>query len=340
MSDLDLGVYEEAFRSIDAPALITDTDLLIRDVNEAGLSFTGYESDELLGSSATLIAGDEEIYAEIVETVLEGTVWSGDFELRTKDGNGVFGRGSVAPLVLDGETRGYVAIFIDTTKQRRYENTAEVLNRLLRHDLRNELNVAYGNLQNAQSRIDDDETAAYLDQVNGALTRLIGKSERAHNLGELLEGSYEAENHLVRLDYVLHEAVVEAIETFDGAEFRFEAFPAVRVVADDLLATVFTVVLENSVVHNDASAPVVDIEVEEREEDVIVRVRDNGPGIREGEEDLIFGREERDQLHHGSGISLFFADNVIKSYDGDIRVDTDETEGATVEIRLDKARSD
>ncbi|WP_303650213.1 sensor histidine kinase [Halalkalicoccus sp. NIPERK01] len=333
-------MYAEAFRSIDAPALITGADLVIRDVNEAGLSFTGYEYEEFVGRSATIVSGDEGTYADIVETVLDGAAWSGDFELRTKEGEGVFGRGSVAPIVLDGETRGYVAVFIDTTKQRRYENTAEVLNRLLRHDLRNELNVAYGNLQNAQSRIDDDEVSAYLDRVNEALTRLIGKSERAHSLGELLENSYEAENHLVRLDYVLHEAMVETIEAFDDAQFRFEEFPPVRVVADDLLTTVFTVVLENAVVHNDAPTPIVEVEVEERDGDVTVRVVDNGPGIREGEEDLIFGREERDQLHHGSGISLFFADNVIKSYDGDIRVDTDREEGAAFEIGLNKAPSD
>ncbi len=339
MADVDLGVYEAAFRSVDIPALIVDTDLVIRDVNGAGLSFTGYEYGEFVGRSATLIVGDEETYAEIVETVLAGAAWSGDVELRTKDGEGVFGRGSVAPVVLDGETRGYVAIFIDTTKQRRYENTASVLNRLLRHDLRNELNVAYGTLQTVQSSVDDD-VAASLDGGDDALARLIAKSQRAHDLGELLEGSYQAENRLVRLNYVLDEAVVETIETFDDVEFRFEEFPAVRVVADHLLTTVVEVVLENGVVHNDSRTPVVEIGVEERDEDVIVRVRDNGPGIRAGEEDLIFGREERDQLHHGSGISLFFADNVIRSYGGDIRVAVDETEGATFEIRLDKAPSD
>lgn len=337
MSDFDLGVYEKAFRSIDTPVLITDTDLIIRDVNEAGLAFAGYQYEELVGQSATRIAADEEIYTELVETILDGAAWSGDFELRTKEDEGVFGRGSVAPVSLDGETRGYVAIFIDTTKQRRYENTAEVLNRLLRHDLRNELNVAYGNLQNAQSRIDDETIADYLDQVHGALTRLISKSERAHNLGELLEGTYEASNHLVRLDYVLHEALVETIEAFDEAKFRFETFPEVQVVADNLLATVFTAVLENGVVHNNATTPVVDIEVEEHETEVVVTIVDNGPGVPQEQEDLIFGREELDQLHHGRGISLFFADNVIDSYKGDIWVEPEQTDGATFKIRLDKA---
>lgn len=337
MTDFDPVVYERAFRSIDAPALLTDTDLVIQDVNEAGLSFTGYEYDEFVGQPATVLVDDEDVYADIVETILDGAAWSGDFELRTKDDTGVFGRGSVASISIDGEVRGYVAIFIDTTKQRHYENTAEVLNRLLRHDLRNELNVAYGNLQNAQSRIGDEAASDYLDQVHDALTRLIGKSERAHNLGELLEGSYDAANSLVRLDYALHEALVGPIETFDEAEFRFETFPGTEVVADHLLTTVFGAVLENAVVHNDAATPVVDVEVEEHMENVVVSVIDNGPGVPEGQADLIFGREERDQLHHGSGISLFFADNVIKSYGGDIWVETDRADGAAFRIRLHKS---
>lgn len=332
-------MYVKAFESIDVPALITDTDLVIRDVNGAGLAFTGYDYAEFVGQMATVISGDEEVYAEIVATVAENEAWSGDFELRTKAGDTVFGRGSVAPVSLDGAVRGYVAIFIDTTKQRRYENTTAVLNRLLRHDLRNDLNVAYGNLQTAQSRIDDGAVSDDLNRVTVALTRIIHKSERAHNLGELLEQSSESTDQLIRLDDVLHDALVDAIETFDEAQFRFGTFPAVQVVADHRLTTVVTAILENAVVHNDETPPIVDITVEERGEDVIVSVIDNGPGIPDGQEDLIFGREERDQLHHGSGISLFFADNVVKSYGGDIRVDTDRTDGATLEIRLNGASS-
>lgn len=336
MTDFDVRVYESAFRSIDTPALITDTGLVIRDVNEAGLAFTGYEYEEFVGQSATIISEDEEIYAEIVETILADEAWSGDFELRTKGGDTVFGQGSVAPVVLDGETKGYVAVFIDTTRQRRYENAMEVLNRLLRHDLRNDLNVAYGHLQNAQSQADDEDVSDALEQVEVALTRVINRSERARNLGTLLEQAHELDNRPVRLDQVLHEALIEAINRFEDAQFRFETFPEIHVVADHLLRTVFSAVLENAVVHNDAESPTVAVDVEEREEDVVVRVTDNGPGVPEGTADLIFGREELDQLHHGSGISLFFADTVVKSYNGDIDVDTDRSEGAEFRIRLNK----
>lgn len=335
MADVPLAVYERAFRSIDTPALIADAGLVVRDVNEAGLAFTGYEYDELVGRSATVVSGDAEIYAEIVETIVH-EAWSGDFELRTKEGDRVFGRGSVAPVTIGDERQGYVAIFIDTTKQRRYENAAEVLNRILRHDLRNDLNVAYGNLESAQLRIDDEATLEYLDRVRSALTSVIDKSERAHDLNELLEGSFEVENSLVRLDYAIDEALIDATRSFEGAEFRSPNVPSVRVVADHLLSTVLTLVLENGVVHNDADRPVVEIDVREREESVLVCVTDNGPGIPAGQEDLIFGREETDQLHHGSGIDLFFADKVIESYGGEIRVDTERSEGATFEIRLRK----
>jgi signal transduction histidine kinase len=212
----------------------------------------------------------------------------------------------------------------------------DVLNRLLRHDLRNDLNVAYGNLQNAQSRVDDEDVSEHLEQVEDALARVINRSERARSLGELLEQAYELDNRPVRLDQVLHETLVEAINRFEDARFRFETFPETRVVADHLLKTVFTAVLENAVIHNDAELPTVDVTVEERAEDVVVRIVDNGPGVPEGAVDLIFGREELDQLHYGSGISLFFADAVVRSYNGDIDVDADRSEGAEFRIRLNK----
>lgn len=333
---LDDAIYRGAFERIDTPAFIADTDFVIREMNEAGLAFTGYEYDEVVGEFATAVAADEETYAEVVDTLVNGGTWSGDFELQTKGGRTVIGQGSAAPIALDGEIQGFVAVFIDKTKQREYQNTAEVLNRLLRHDLRNDLNALYGYVQQIQLRIEDESAEDYLEKTKEKLSQIMSKSERARELRRHLEDTYEASNRPVRLDHALHDALVETINRFDGAEFYFEDFPETHVVADQLLSTVLESVIENAVVHNDKDTPVVEIEVDERDGDVVVAVSDNGPGIPDGQEDLIFGREEIDQLHHGSGVSLFFTDNVIRSYYGEIWVEDNEPEGATFKIRLDR----
>ncbi|MFC6904581.1 PAS domain-containing sensor histidine kinase [Halalkalicoccus tibetensis] len=332
MSGPDLELYESAFREIDAPALIVDTDLVVRDVNEAGLAFTGYDYDELVGQPATVISGDLETYAEIVETIAE-EAWSGDYELRTKEGAIVYGSGSVAPLIVDGWRRGYVAIFIDTTKQRRYENAAEVLNRILRHDLRNDLNVATGSLESARARIDDEETLDLLETAEAALGRVSAESDRAHDLVDHLEGSSEAENRPVRLDYALDEALIDATRSFEGVRFASSAVPSLRVVADHLLAPVFTAVLENTVEQSDRERPAVEVSVEEREASVLVTVADVGPEGTMDRGDRVLDHEGA-ELHQGSGIGLFFADSVIESYGGEIRVGTGPDGAAIVEVRL------
>lgn len=334
-SAFNVGAYKSAFRHIGVPALITDTDFVIRDINAAGTEFTGYAYNELVGKPATAIAGDEEIYAEIVQTIMNDQVWSGGFELQTKDRRLVFGEGSAAPVFVNGEKKGYVAIFIGT-KRKKYENTTEVLNRLLRHDLRNDMNVLYGYLQLAESLIDNDTVSDYLIEAREQAIEIINKSERARDLKTVLEKSYEMSNQPVRLDYALNEAIVRTTDEYNNADFQFTDCPAIHVVADDFLPTAFESVIENAVVHNDKETPKIEIAHEERETDVLVRIRDNGPGVPEESEEMIFGRAEESQLHHGTGISLFFTNNVIEHYNGDIWIEQNQSEGSTFVIRLNK----
>lgn len=330
-------VYRQAFRSTGAPALIADPDFVIRDVNDSGLEFLGYRPGELVGRSAAEISGDDGIYADIVDHLSRGETWNGRFVARTCDGEKVYGRGSAAPLLVDGDVEGVVAIFVDTTKQQQYENAAEVLNRLLRHDLRNELNVMYGHIQRAQSASSKEEAAGSLREAQKLILEIVRKSERARDLRDLLERSYAATNRPVRLDIVLNNAMVEVMREYPDATFRFEMFPEVVVSADDLLSTAVEAVLENAVTHNDADDPVVEVDVEVREDHVVLAIADNGPGVPESQRDLIFGREEYDQLHHGTGISLFFADSVFDSYGGDVWVEDNDPRGAVFKIRLERA---
>lgn len=327
---------EAAFRNIGVPSFILDTDFIIRDANNAALEFTNYPYNKLIDERITLIADNLDVVRDVVNTVRQNETWTGDLELTTKTDKTVYGEGSVAPILVEEEKQGYVAVFIDTTKRRQYQNAAEVLNRLLRHDLRNELQALYGSLQLAAREIENDPAAYRLETAKKHVMAILNKSERARNLRTHLERTYEAANRPIRLDHAINEALVDPLQEFDEAEILFEPCPELHVVADDLLPTVLQTVIENAVVHNDKETPVVEIVVEEWDSEVIIVVGDNGPGIPDENKDMIFGREEKDQLHHGNGISLFFADTVIESYDGDIWVEDNDPEGSRFKIRLRK----
>lgn len=335
-SGLDEEVYRRAFRSTETPALIADSEFVIRDVNRGGLDFLGYELEELVGRPMTVISGDDDVSDEMLDCLRRGEKWRGQFAVETRTGRNVYGTGSASPIVVDGETEGIIAIFVDTTKQRQYENTSEVLNRLLRHDLRNELNIMYGHVQRAQSATESADADESLERARDKIVDIVHKTERARDLRDLLEKSYSASNRPVRLDIVLNNKMVEVMHEFNEAEYDFEVFPEVAVVADDLLPAAVEAVLENAVTHNDQETPRVEVSVDVTDSEAIVSVADNGPGVPEAQRELIFGREEFDQLHHGTGISLFFADSVLSSYNGDIWVEDNDPRGAVFNVRLER----
>ena len=333
---MDERIYREIFHTVDIPALITDENYLITDINESGLEFTGYREEEILGEHVAKVAVNQEKIAEILDVVSDGEPWSGDFRVRTKSGDEVYGRGSAAPFEVSGQV-GFFAMFVDLTKQRHYENTVKVLNRVLRHDLRNKLTVLYGRLHNISRENLDESDLEDLQTGINISQGIIKISERARDLQKLLRNSFEAENQPVRVDYAINEAFSRVINTYDHATFRLDGKREVTVIADELLPNALEEIFENAVVHNDKETPKVTVNVAEQDEKVLISIADNGPGIPESRRDVIFGREERDQLHHGSGIGLFFVDNVVSSYGGDIWVEDSDFEGAVFKIRLEKA---
>lgn len=328
-------MYRRAFKHTATPALITDESLAIREVNDSGLEFVGYDLEELEGRSPAAISADDSIYGDIVEHLHRGESWQGTFKLLTADGDVVYGQGSTSAIEYDGAVHGYIAVFTDTTKERRYRDASEVLGRLLRHDLRNELNLLYGHILRAEDRIEDPEARESLRQAKDGLAGLSQKADRARHLREGLERSWNSDREPIRLDLLLQDCIIDIDTQYPGVVFDYDPFPAVRVAADDLLLVVIEALLDNAVDHNDAETPRISVGIETDEETVTLRVSDNGPGVPAGQEDLVFGREEVDPLHHGTGISLFFADTVVSSYGGEIWcANTGSDEGATFCLSL------
>ncbi|MFB6193903.1 MAG: ATP-binding protein [Halobaculum sp.] len=408
--EVEADVYRRAFESVGMPAMLMDEAFRIRAVNDAGVAFTGYDREALLGRETVSILADDATAVAIGERLLAGKSWNGDVRVRTADGRIVHGQGSAAPLdptvgtdggsvtdpsrlggvtdrssvhaagpdatdatddagggpatdaldaagAADGprtdaadrsdaaddtgdagaETKRrprYVAAFVDARQKRQYENAAEVLDRLLRHDLRNGLNLVYGYVQQARSRTNDPVARDRLADAREELSEILDKGERARDLRSLLDRAYEESTYPVRVDQVIAETVRKLDGVYPDALVETASLPAVRVEADDLLSEVLEGVIENGIVHDDGD-PHVRVGVERTETTAVVSVADSGPGIPESRADEVFGRGQTDALHHGDGLSLFFADSVVRSYDGRIWFENHD-DGTVFKIELSR----
>ncbi|WP_200798677.1 ATP-binding protein [Halosegnis longus] len=110
----------------------------------------------------------------------------------------------------------------------------------------------------------------------------------------------------------------------------------VTVLADEMLASVFRNLLKNAIQHNDKPVPEVHVAVEERPEEVVVSIADNGPGVADAHKETIFGKGEKGLGSSGTGIGLYLVNMLVDRYGGEIQVTDNDPEGAVFRLTLPK----
>ncbi|MBW7452769.1 sensor histidine kinase [Paenibacillus sepulcri] len=108
-------------------------------------------------------------------------------------------------------------------------------------------------------------------------------------------------------------------------------------VDDILIRRAVANIIYNSIVHNDEAVQI-QVSVETSGSDAIIRVEDNGKGIKEEEIERIFDRYYRGtntgELHKGSGLGMAITNDIIVAHKGKIQVSSAPHQGTRIEIRL------
>ncbi|WP_193767676.1 histidine kinase N-terminal 7TM domain-containing protein [Halorientalis pallida] len=266
-----------------------------------------------------------------------------DATIRTDAGRRTF---KVTSTDLDdgtGAHLGYTLVFQDITAERRREQRLAVLNRVLRHNLRNDLTVVDMNLDAAADRADAD-VAELLDPAREKTQGLVSLSEKARSFERVVEDDTES---LVAVQDVVGEVVTELREEFSDATVEIAGTDAALLrINPALLRVVVRNLVENALEHGrigeDAAAsdggedtapdPDVTVSVTTDDDAVTVTVSDRGPGVPDHELAVIEDGDETD-LEHGSGLGLWLITWSVDAAGGDVTFDVTET-GTTATVRF------
>lgn len=281
-------------------------------------------------------------FNEIIDSLSNNEAWAGSFELAAQYDRSVYGHGTATPIVRDGEPIAYTGFWVDLSDQRRYEYTLRILNRVLRHNLRNDANVILGYIDSVRDEIDDPHLVSHLETASAKMRTVVSQAETARDLESLITEKVKTANEPVQIDTLLDQTVTKFQSQFPESDISFthSAERDVFALADEAIEKVFAAVVENAVEHNDKETPEVDIWIEAADNHVTIYIGDNGPGVPESRRDQVFGRAEKNQVHHGQGLSLFFIDQMIEKYRGRIWIEDNEPEGAVSIIELLKPETD
>lgn len=236
-----------------------------------------------------------------------------------------------------GKPVGHAIVLREETELKEHQQRLSVTNRVLRHNLRNELNIVLG-VADQLERADLDERASEsLDRLQAAASRLSDVSEKARHIQASLQIDQES---LLAIDLITTvEATVEQYrQEFPDAEIRYDGPDRlfVRAAGRETLKTVVENVVENALEHNDSENPTVEITVTEHGDEARLTVADNGPGIP-SEEVEILDKTVESQLEHGSSLGLWLTHWLVTAMDGGIEFEANDPRGSVVTVELQTA---
>ncbi|PSQ44638.1 histidine kinase [Halobacteriales archaeon SW_7_68_16] len=225
-----------------------------------------------------------------------------------------------------GRTVGYTLVWQDVTDAVRRERRLDVLNRVLRHNLRNDMTIVAGFAESAAADTADDGTVTtMLDTVVDTADRLVSLGETAREIETVLDGDPTPEP--VDVGEMMAWIGERARETDPEATVCVTCPDVTCPLDGETFEAVCMEIIENAVVHG-GPRPTVEIEVTAGEGGVTVRVDDDGPGVPDRE--LVPIRQgEETALEHGSGLGLWLVRWGMDRLGGDLDFETGE-DGTTV----------
>jgi PAS domain S-box-containing protein len=334
----ELETFEEIAERIDDPVMLQDLDGRFQVVNAALAEYAGSSKEALVGQDefAFMDAPTARTIREMKERALSderAVEYEVSPELPGTDSRS-FSTLRYPHYDEDGELDGTVAICRDVTDLKERERQLRVIDRVLRHNLHNDMNVIKGIAQTIVSST-DGAIASHARTIVDTSDELLDTVDKEREITNYLSRNHRTER--VEMVSVLG-TVVERMDTrYPNVDISLEAPDEAVARASKHVHKAITEVVENAIIHSDRERTTIEVSVVENGACVGVRIEDDGPGIPEMERNVLTGEEEVDPLYHGSGLGLWLVNLLVKGSDGTLEFETNEPRGSVVTIELPAA---
>lgn len=276
-------------------------------LGDGGVIYSNKEAERILGYGREDFPSLEEISSKIERE--KGSFVS---KVERSDGKEVWLRVNYLETEWMGE-KAYLVAFSDITEnqilQKRLESRTTLLktiNRILRHDLINDLTAALGMLEVYR----DLREEGLLSTVERRLNDAVKLIKRMRELEVLSEDGIELK------EMKISEIVEELRSKYDN-EISLLGNAVVK--ADEALFSVFDNLIRNAIVHGNAS--IVGIKCTQKGGFCEIVVEDDGTGIPDDKLQKVFERGVKFGKGGTMGLGLFLVKSLVERYGGSVRAE-------------------
>ncbi len=316
----------------------------------------GWHADEAVGRTVYEVTVPDTSAAEaaaIMQSLRAGEHWSGEFQVRHRDGRVFTAEVRNVPVVgSDGELEAIIGLSTDISSRLRLQAERDALiekltaaNRakdeflgLISHELRTPITTILGFASIlTRRRIDDPEI------VQDALRDILDDARRLERIvSDLLALARTEKDAALGLEPVSLAAIVEKTIDAQRSEhphrtFVFNATAVGPVQGQEFyLEHILQNLLSNAVKYSPEALPV-EVDVRQEGAGIVVTVSDRGIGLRPGEHERLFEnfyRSERVASIQGAGLGLSVCRRLVEAQGGTIWAEPREGGGAKFSFSL------
>ncbi|MCJ7719524.1 PAS domain S-box protein, partial [Candidatus Bathyarchaeota archaeon] len=341
-------MFERLFIDNPEAAVHLDSSFHILNVNPRFMRLFGYSLNEIKGKhiNDAIVPKDKMEEAVVFdERASKGEIYHEDTVRKRKDGSLVPVAFSAAPIIVENQVIGHMAVYKDISQLKKAEEelrqTLEKLAKtneklrvaggLARHDARNKLSAITGNVYLAKKKLaSNSEVLNNLKEMELAVEQIVRIFDFAK--------TYE----MIGIEELRY---IEVEKTIDEAVSLFSDLKDVRVInncrgltvlADSLLRQLFYNLVDNSLKYGE-KIKTITIYYKEIEKDKLKLVyEDDGVGISESEKKKLF----QEGHGRGTGYGLYSIRKMCEGYGWNIEETGKEGEGAQFTIAIPETNQD
>ncbi len=231
----------------------------------------------------------------------------------------------------DGQETRVLGVLIDVTESQERIQQLRVLDRVLRHNLRNDMNVITGYAESVESDV-EGAAAENLDRLRRQADSLMQTMEKGRLVTNVL--AEESTAGEVRLDRLVGGVADRLTVDYPDAEIDVQVPDGATAVVGPNFDHAVEELIVNAIVHNDRSTPEVTVTASTVDDQIELAIADNGPGIPEMERSVVMGERSVEPLFHGSGLGLWLVSWIVRHSEGTLEFAENDPRGSIVTIRV------
>jgi len=235
----------------------------------------------------------------------------------------------------DEGIKGSMATIRDITEQRERERQLVSLDRMLRHNLNNELNVITGRAEIIADRT-TGEVAEWATLIERVAERVLEQAQKEREVVEFL--SQPSSPAVVDLRGITTDVADRLGKRYPDADITVEGPVEMELTTLPELERALEELVENAIVHTDRSPATVTVRVAADDTRITLTVEDNGPGIPEEERKVVIDDAEIEPLLHSTGMGLWLVKRIVTRAGGALRFDTADGRGSRATIVVPRGR--